>query len=165
MDKEIEIPFEKAKEICWDIGFPFRLAILEFAYSLENKRIELLRPSREQMQQWRKAENGLAKFASFLEEKTKRVWTGESVFKLWEIYRMERRSSPRVSHRDPVMIRNFMKHGTNCCQHCGERIAQIDAEVDHIIPVTRGGSSAKSNLQVLCRNCNRRKGDNLWILL
>lgn len=30
-------------------------------------------------------------------------------------------------------------------------------EVDHILPVSRGGTNRKSNLQVLCRDCNSIK--------
>lgn len=30
--------------------------------------------------------------------------------------------------------------------------------VDHIVPVSRGGSSERHNLQALCETCNRKKG-------
>ncbi|RLV10219.1 HNH endonuclease [Streptomyces griseocarneus] len=40
------------------------------------------------------------------------------------------------------------------CQRCG---ARADLEVDHIVPVARGGTWELDNLWVLCRSCHRRK--------
>ncbi len=35
------------------------------------------------------------------------------------------------------------------------------AQIDHIIPVSKGGKTTLSNLQVLCANCNREKSDKI----
>jgi len=34
-------------------------------------------------------------------------------------------------------------------------------EVDHIVPMSRGGGHLRANLQVLCRACNGSKGNQL----
>ena len=34
-------------------------------------------------------------------------------------------------------------------------------EIDHIIPVAKGGLTEESNLQTLCWKCNRAKSDKL----
>lgn len=41
---------------------------------------------------------------------------------------------------------------------CVECRNQERLEFDHVIPVSRGGSSTARNLQLLCEPCNRRKG-------
>ncbi|WP_190129101.1 HNH endonuclease [Streptomyces mashuensis] len=40
------------------------------------------------------------------------------------------------------------------CQGCGSR---QQLEVDHILPVARGGTWALENLRTLCRPCHRTK--------
>lgn len=44
------------------------------------------------------------------------------------------------------------------CAYCPARICAATWETDHIIAVIRGGSNDRSNLQLLCRPCNRAKG-------
>lgn len=42
--------------------------------------------------------------------------------------------------------------------YCSRCKATKDLTVDHIIPLSAGGSTVESNLQVLCRKCNSSKG-------
>lgn len=53
---------------------------------------------------------------------------------------------------------DIFKRDNFMCKICG-RTANDDAklEVDHIIPVSKGGKSIDSNLQTLCRECNQGK--------
>ena len=46
------------------------------------------------------------------------------------------------------------------CRYC-DKIITIDSdyEVDHIIPVSKGGNDGYENTVVSCRNCNQKKGD------
>jgi len=44
------------------------------------------------------------------------------------------------------------------CNLCEEHFQARHLEVDHIVPRARGGTDHLSNLQLLCGNCNRRKG-------
>ena len=45
------------------------------------------------------------------------------------------------------------------CVFCGVSARKAELEVDHILPFSRGGSNKISNLQTLCKDCNRGKGN------
>jgi hypothetical protein len=44
------------------------------------------------------------------------------------------------------------------CVQCG---SQDTLEFDHIIPVSKGGSSTARNIQILCESCNRSKSNRV----
>ena len=98
------------------------------------------------------------------------VWTWTVIVVLlmadWLIWVMlitrsgERRIRPtkRVSWRKGLK-QELMKRQDNTCVYCGYRRIARSLDIDHIIPAVRGGSNDPSNLQVICRPCNQRKGD------
>jgi hypothetical protein len=45
------------------------------------------------------------------------------------------------------------------CQHCGKHLLDNEVEFDHIIPISKGGSSEESNIRLTCFDCNRDKSD------
>lgn len=45
----------------------------------------------------------------------------------------------------------------HACKQCG---STENLEIDHIVPLARGGSNELDNLQILCKKCNRRKWAN-----
>lgn len=72
----------------------------------------------------------------------------------------ERRIRPTERKSWPKGLKHQLMRGQdNTCVYCGYRHKASKLEIDHIIPVVRGGSNDPSNLQVICSHCNRRKGD------
>lgn len=45
------------------------------------------------------------------------------------------------------------------CKSCGAKAGDVELEIDHITPVSKGGKTTESNLQALCKKCNRGKSN------
>lgn len=60
-------------------------------------------------------------------------------------------------------LRDKIKKRDNyTCQKCGKYMPdEVGLHIDHIIPVSKGGKSVESNLQVLCSKCNGRKTNKM----
>ncbi len=62
-------------------------------------------------------------------------------------------------------LRNFIKTRDNhTCRYCSVSLAaepHLLLEVDHVIPVSKGGLSTPDNLQTLCWRCNRTKSNKV----
>ena len=54
----------------------------------------------------------------------------------------------------------YERDGYRCCK-CGVSDRNATLEVDHIIPISKGGKSTFDNLQTLCHRCNVEKGDTI----
>lgn len=67
----------------------------------------------------------------------------------------DRFASRRVA--DSVRAAVLVRDGGRCriCRRA------INLEMDHIVPISKGGKTEESNLQTLCRRCNRRKWKKL----
>lgn len=67
----------------------------------------------------------------------------------------------------PAFVRATFIRDNFTCQECGYHEMMEDRpwlpdmsrlECDHILPLARGGRTEMSNLQTLCKECNRKKG-------
>lgn len=63
----------------------------------------------------------------------------------------------------PLRMRwNVLKRDDFTCQYCGRKAPNVELEVDHIVPGSKGGKYIENNLITSCFDCNRGKG-NLFL--
>jgi hypothetical protein len=63
----------------------------------------------------------------------------------------------RMRIPDAVRAAVIVRDGGRC-RNCH---SSRNLEVDHVVPVSRGGLTAEDNLETRCRRCNRRKGKKI----
>ena len=52
-----------------------------------------------------------------------------------------------------------LKNAKNRCELCGIHKDEKALDVDHIVPINKGGPNVIENMQALCYTCNSQKGD------
>ena len=64
----------------------------------------------------------------------------------------------------PARLRHeVFKRDKYRCRECGATNKETTLEIDHIVPVAKGGTNDLSNLQTLCKACNRAKHTRTWV--
>jgi hypothetical protein len=77
--------------------------------------------------------------------------------RLEQVFSDEADGPTREPIPESVQILVWRRDGGKCVK-CG---SQERLEYDHIIPVSRGGSNTARNIQLLCEQCNRQKGNRV----
>ncbi len=49
------------------------------------------------------------------------------------------------------------------CYYCESKVLPGELTMDHIVPIIRGGKSAKNNVVTACKDCNNKKKHSLPI--
>ena len=74
----------------------------------------------------------------------------------------------KIMERDPyygqklkgTVFESAYENGVYRCKYCGMTSPnKADFQIDHIVPMSKGGKTVIGNLQLLCRKCNGTKGD------
>jgi hypothetical protein len=78
--------------------------------------------------------------------------------------RPARRSSPPRDHIPRAVRQATYRRDDFACRYCGRRRGRsVRLELDHFVPVARGGTDDPANLVTACFDCNRAKGARLLL--
>lgn len=55
--------------------------------------------------------------------------------------------------------KNIYRRDNNTCQYCGRKLRTEDLNLDHVVPLSRGGKNSWENVVCSCISCNMRKGN------
>jgi 5-methylcytosine-specific restriction endonuclease McrA len=77
-----------------------------------------------------------------------------------------KQSHPDLAQKQPKIHRKKLKThkkltGGEKCAYCGVKLSTYTATLDHVIPLSRGGSDEPRNLVWCCKKCNYSKGNKL----
>lgn len=77
---------------------------------------------------------------------------------LYEIEKVDKKLADKL--RDGAFMKARGDDGYYHCARCGKTgKTRRGFQVDHIVPLNKGGKTVTSNRQILCRKCNGEKGD------
>lgn len=88
----------------------------------------------------------------------------ETILYLSEKIDRKKSASYQRSLMTPKLRQKIKERDNYTCQSCEVSVYDQDLlllEIDHIIPVSKGGLSTEDNLQTLCWKCNRTKSDKI----
>lgn len=132
---------------------------------MENRGDEIRRVMDYNKRNYEKFKETLSNYRTKTEWKeTRRNWERLNSDKVKQYDRTKRakRNNAEGHHTHEDVFKILKNQNYRCAEpSCGVDISNGNYHVDHIMPLSRGGSNWASNLQCLCPPCNNRK----WALL
>jgi 5-methylcytosine-specific restriction endonuclease McrA len=89
------------------------------------------------------------------------LWKGGYENKLWHNRQRRILKLQNSGSHTQEEWENLKNLSNLTCVCCKKREPEITLTVDHIVPVSRGGSDNIENLQPLCKSCNSKKHDKI----
>jgi hypothetical protein len=112
-------------------------------------------PSVSAVRHWLASGRPLIMLTDYIMARTKRRITRRTAELLWRLYA----NQPEPRRRATIEAFQRRLPDVLVCEHCGSCVGPY--HVDHVIPLRLGGRDEITNLQVLCPDCNLRKGARL----
>ncbi|HEU0189359.1 MAG TPA: HNH endonuclease [Gallionella sp.] len=66
----------------------------------------------------------------------------------------------RDYYNDPQRRLVILARDSYACVHCTAALSEDNFVLDHLVPVSKGGTNRKHNLVAACESCNQRRSDS-----
>jgi hypothetical protein len=130
----------------------------EIQWILGEERINRVTPTHKQFQDWKKQKDGLNQFWKYANEKLNTELTADEAQDIWDCINLTLNKHQRqaFTFQDYLMI--AIKSDQRC-EICKKQPPEVKLEIDHILPVSKGGTNTPLNLRFLCQHHNRSRGN------
>ena len=154
------------RQLATQLGLDLNLFFHEIQWALGEERINRVTPTYEQFRDWTRQKDGLYQFWKYANGKLCVELTADEVQDIWNCIDLTLNARKRRSFtfQDYLMVavRSEQK-----CEFCGKQPPEVTLEIDHVLPVSRGGTNSPLNLRFLCQHHNRSRGNrfrwaDLW---
>ena len=140
------------------LGLDFNLLLHEIKWALGEERINRVTPKDEQFRKWSRQRDGLNEFWKFANERLRAVIDQDEIRDIWNCIdsTLSARRRRTFTFQDYLMIAIRSEQKCAFCDRCPP---DVTLEIDHILPVSKGGKDLPFNLRFLCQHCNRSRGN------
>lgn len=138
----------------------------ELYWALGEERINRVTPSIEEFRAFQRCTDGLTQFWGYANNRLAFALGVEEARDIWECIdlTLNARKRRQLTFQDYLLI---AARSEQRCEICGSHPPDVKLEIDHILPVSRGGANVGFNLRFLCQRHNRSRGNrfrwaDLW---
>jgi hypothetical protein len=108
--------------------------------------------------EWCREPTGLIEFWKHAQTALQSPVTQEEIADIWDCIDLTLNHKTRkvLTFQEYLMI---AVRSDQMCEICGRRPHEVSLDIDHVMPVSRGGENAYFNLRFLCEHHNRSRGN------
>jgi hypothetical protein len=149
---------EEIQGLAFQLSLDLDVLFQEIRWALGEERINRLTPTFDQFRMWSRERDGLNRFWEFANLRIGIELSSNEVHDIWDCIELTlvARKRKAFTFQDYLMI---AIGSDQRCEFCGRRPPEVTLEIDHIVPVSKGGSESVLNLRFLCQYHNRARGN------
>lgn len=149
---------KEVERLVFQLGLDLNLVLHEIQWSLGEERINRVTPTYEQFRQWSRQRDGLCQLWFYANSKLETELQQDEIRDIWKCIdlTLNARKRRRFTFQEYLMI---AVRSDQRCDVCHKGPPEVTLEIDHILPVSKGGSETALNLRFLCQYHNRSRGN------